>query len=745
MRINSIKIQYAVAAAGLFGIAFAAASLLSIRVVSDSNHAAQRAELTNASDQAIETMTALGGRISAYAKLMLSQSTFAQAILAGNRTTLETLAVSELKTLRNADPVMTTLELTDDKGIVIIRGHNPKTFGDNKASLKEVAAALEGKTTIGLAVSPTSGQAAFDTVAPVLAQGKVIGTLKLGAYATVKLAEEIKQKTGAEIVTIFRGKVTASTFPKDTKVDFTPQSLAAAVAGTPQILEVIVGDAPYLVQLRHLPSFAGEGIVLGTLVASEPFQAKTADFIRQIVTFGLLALPCVLVIGFGIGHVFGRPLTDTAAAMSGLAKGESASLARYDRNGSEIGDMARAFAHLRQETLNSFKLRQTVGGMPIGVMTIDRSQEWRIDYLNPTLTSLLVGHSSTGSQNDGSVAIGSKASTLLASAGIDDATLETLPATGRRAMLNRDDRQFALTLANIHAPDGSRLGAMVAWEDISERQDLARQFEATVKGVVDGVKRMTVELRQHANDVRHAATATLGQAEAVTRSSEENSASVTTVAAAAEELAASVNEIASQIDRSSTITHEAADQSRLMVDVVQELQEAANRIGTVVQLIGNIASQTNLLALNATIEAARAGEAGRGFAVVANEVKALAGQTARAADEVVAQVENIQTKTGEAVSAIDRINRIIGTVSTLSMSVAAAVAQQRNATGEIARNTQQTAAGTHEVAQSITEVSTATQQTHGASEAMVQQSDQLRSMIDSLNREVETFLMRLAA
>ncbi len=182
-----------------------------------------------------------------------------------------------------------------------------------------------------------------------------------------------------------------------------------------------------------------------------------------------------------------------------------------------------------------------------------------------------------------------------------------------------------------------------------------------------------------------------------------------------------------------------------MVDVVQELQEAANRIGTVVQLIGNIANQTNLLALNATIEAARAGEAGRGFAVVANEVKALAGQTARAADEVVSQVENIQAKTGEAVSAIDRINRIIGTVSDLSMSVAAAVAQQRNATGEIARNTQQTAAGTHEVAQSITEVSSATQQTHGASEAMVQQADQLRTMIDSLNREVETFLMRLAA
>src|SRR6185312_6693486 len=119
----------------------------------------------------------------------------------------------------------------------------------------------------------------------------------------------------------------------------------------------------------------------------------------------------------------------------------------------------------------------------------------------------------------------------------------------------------------------------------------------------------------------------------------------------------------------------------------------------VVQLINDIASQTNLLALNATIEAARAGEAGRGFAVVASEVKSLANQTAKATEDIAAQIGQIQTATGEAVEAIRGIAGTIGEINQISTSIASAVEEQGVATREITRNVQHAAAGATSVSQ----------------------------------------------
>ena len=78
-------------------------------------------------------------------------------------------------------------------------------------------------------------------------------------------------------------------------------------------------------------------------------------------------------------------------------------------------------------------------------------------------------------------------------------------------------------------------------------------------------------------------------------------------------------------------------------DTIGALARAAQQIDEVVGFIRTIAGQTNLLALNATIEAARAGEAGRGFAVVASEVKALATQTAKATEDISAQIAEVQS------------------------------------------------------------------------------------------------------
>ena len=206
------------------------------------------------------------------------------------------------------------------------------------------------------------------------------------------------------------------------------------------------------------------------------------------------------------------------------------------------------------------------------------------------------------------------------------------------------------------------------------------------------------------------------------------------------ELTASIHEISGQVQQSAATSADAVRQANLTSERIVELSAAADKIGEVVSLINDIASQTNLLALNATIESARAGEAGKGFAVVANEVKHLAGQTARATDEIAAQVAAVQAGTREAVNAIQAISGIINRINEMSTSVAGAVEEQGAATAEIARAVDQAAAGTREVSTTIADVAQAAAETGGMAQHLLNASTALSGESETLRREIESFL-----
>ncbi len=157
----------------------------------------------------------------------------------------------------------------------------------------------------------------------------------------------------------------------------------------------------------------------------------------------------------------------------------------------------------------------------------------------------------------------------------------------------------------------------------------------------------------------------------MSEASQQASSNVNAVATAAEELWVSVQEIGSQVTRSTQIAGEQCAQRRKPISRWSEPLKSAQKIGGVVQLIRDIAGQTNLLALNATIEAARAGDAGKGFAVVASEVKNLAGQTAKATEEIATQVNDMQAVTLATAAAIRKIGEIIRACHQLSQTTLA--------------------------------------------------------------------------
>jgi methyl-accepting chemotaxis protein len=276
-------------------------------------------------------------------------------------------------------------------------------------------------------------------------------------------------------------------------------------------------------------------------------------------------------------------------------------------------------------------------------------------------------------------------------------------------------------------------------------ENIASDFERSVTGIVRSVSTAAAGMQTTAQSMTATASDASARAATVGAASESASNNVGTVAAAAEELSSSVAEISRQVARSSEIASKAVGDAERTNATVQALSTGAEKIGEVVKLIHSIAAQTNLLALNATIEAARAGESGRGFAVVASEVKALANQTAKATEEISAQVAAMQSSTSDAVVSIGGITETIAQMSEITVSISSAIDQQGDATREIARNIQSVAAGSSEISAHIGGVTTAASATGKAASDVLSNARELDNQSGMLRNAVDEFLVKVRA
>ncbi|WP_139481975.1 methyl-accepting chemotaxis protein [Bradyrhizobium ivorense] len=270
-------------------------------------------------------------------------------------------------------------------------------------------------------------------------------------------------------------------------------------------------------------------------------------------------------------------------------------------------------------------------------------------------------------------------------------------------------------------------------------------FRDTISSVLRAVQDNATTMRETAQTIASVAANASGRAVAAASATEQASSNVSAVASAAEELSASVEEIGRQVKQSSGAVEQAGARTDRSISEIEGLAATTQRIDGVLSLIQAIAEQTNLLALNATIEAARAGEAGRGFAVVAHEVKALAGQTAKATAEIGENVGLIQASSRNSVAAVRDIGQAVREISSVTTNIASAIGQQDAATREISANAQMAAQGNETLVVNIGSLRDDIGQTSHAAESVLSASSDLTATAETLSREVEQFFRNLRA
>ena len=487
-----------------------------------------------------------------------------------------------------------------------------------------------------------------------------------------------------------------------------------------------------------------DGRQIGLLFVGRPLGDIEAAVRQEILALLSYVVP-ILLIGLGIlWFVLSsqlRPVRSITEGVEALARGESPDFSRWKDRSDEIGKLARAMTALAAEADTAYRLSQILEDTTQPIMVADPNDDFKITYANKATKELM--QTIRGSMRrdvDPERMLGQSIDIFHEKPERIRKFLSDPKNLPHKARIRLGEEVLDLNVSAVKDRHGNYVAAALAWRVVSEQVRMTDRLEASVGKVAQDVMalvgNMTGAVRTLGDASGIAETATGKVSEAANAANR----NVQAVASATEELSASIREISSQIATSTQIARQAATAAEDGAARIARLEEMAKGVGNVVRLINDIAGQTNLLALNATIEAARAGEAGKGFAVVASEVKNLAAQTAKATEEISAQITAMQSATGEVVQAMQSIRQVVEQINQSSTVISAAVEEQGAATQDIAR--------------SVSEVAHATDRTTSEIARIVEVSRSLRSEADSvgsvaagleqasrrLSTEMETFL-----
>ncbi len=284
-----------------------------------------------------------------------------------------------------------------------------------------------------------------------------------------------------------------------------------------------------------------------------------------------------------------------------------------------------------------------------------------------------------------------------------------------------------------------------ARESMQRRSVLTEEFQSTVSESVEIVSEAANQLQDLANGLTSDTATAHERSVSAMESADVATQNAEAVAVNSQQLAEAIGEISKQVSESLNATGDMVNQVTRANQAVEGLTAAAEKIGSVVSFIREIANQTNLLALNATIEAARAGDAGRGFSVVAQEVKSLAGQTASATTDIVQFVDALQSSTQQTAEAIGAISGKTDQVNQVANAIASAVEQQSASTREIDTSVKRAADGARSVHESVGSIAEASESTGKAASQVLDAAQSLSIQSGDLSGKVGHFLEQIRA
>ncbi len=514
----------------------------------------------------------------------------------------------------------------------------------------------------------------------------------------------------------------------------------ALIDQTRKLDEVAQNDVETASQamMQAIMELARTAALLDSAASDHATEARAEAQHDMILFIGAMAL-AMLLFGAAITHLTASPLRGLTRALRSIAAGDTATPIGYRDQRDEIGQMATAVETLRDTMRQAFLQSQMIDQIPVPVMTAAAGGDNRITYLNPEarrVLTLIQDHIPVAPDQ----VIGQSLDMFHADPEHERALLADPANLPHRTRIVLGEETLECLASPILDRHGAYVGPMITWHVLTARTRLVARFEQSVGAIASTVGDSAETMKQAAVTMTEAVEASGRRIAAMTGGSEDAAGHVSAAAASAEQLAISVAEIGRQVSESARIAGQAVQEAEATDHSVSGLSQAAERIGDVVRLIGDIAARTNLLALNATIEAARAGEAGKGFAVVASEVKTLATQTAKATQDIAAQISGMQQSAGEAATALRGIGATIQRMNDIATTIASAVEEQGAATQDIARAVQQAASGTNEVNDNITAVSQSVGDTGTQADRVLRAATRLSEQSATLKEEAGRFL-----